>query len=80
MDNIENTLIVGQPFHKFYVCDSCGTFCYFCVTNDFNSLPQPNRCPYKSQILNMKANWRPLSNCSGNGKFFKIETLPINEN
>ena len=46
MSNKNDTLVVKQPFHKFYTCDACGTTCYFCVTNDHDSLPPPRCCPY----------------------------------
>ena len=40
------TLRVKEMFFKFYVCDACGTRCYFCATNDHGSLPCPTQCPY----------------------------------
>ena len=53
------TLTVDQAFHKFYVCDACGTECYFCVTNTWRGLPCPKRCPYGDDG-EIKVNWRPI--------------------
>ena len=51
---------IDAPFYKFYVCESCGTKCYFCVTNDHNSLPRPDKCPYeKSEELSDDADFVP---------------------
>ena len=58
--NCNNALVVKEKFHKFYVCDACGTNCYACVTNSFNSLPCPNKCLYQNN--DVKPNWRELSN------------------
>lgn len=54
-------LEITQRFHRFYVCDACGTECYFCVTNSWKSLPAPHGCPY-SDGDEMKPNWRELEN------------------
>ena len=71
------TLRVKEMFFKFYVCDACGTRCYFCATNDHGSLPCPTQCPYDYAVgddseANMKysnisdddilPNWRELKN------------------
>ena len=53
---------VEEKFHKFYICDACGTNCYMIVTNSHDALPRPDRCPYrKSDSKDMEfspANWR----------------------
>ena len=56
----EDTLVVRELFRKFYVCDVCGTPCYFCVTNSFGSLPVPKKCPYKTEDGDPDPEWRAL--------------------
>jgi len=63
MNDDGDILVVRQPFHRFYMCDACGTTCYFCVTNDHNSLPPPGCCPYNYPGCefydeDIKPNWR----------------------
>lgn len=55
----EDTLHVEELFRKFYVCKVCGTRCYICVTNTWDSLPVPDRCPYEEDA-DVKAEWKPL--------------------
>ncbi len=64
MSNDGDILMVKQPFHRFYICDACGMACYFCVTNDHDSLPPPGCCPYNYPGMEgyddefPKSNWR----------------------
>ena len=69
----EDTLKVRQRFRKFFICDGCGTPCYFCVTNDFGSLPKPVKCPYNPRSeYSAKPNWRLLyDSSSSRSKPFK---------
>ena len=68
MNDDGDILVVKQLFHRFYMCDACGTVCYFCVTNDHNSLPPPGCCPYNFpgdvdyDDEFPKPNWRVASN------------------
>ena len=72
MSNKNDTLVVKQPFHKFYTCDACGTTCYFCVTNDHDSLPPPRCCPYNFPGSVCHDDKSPKPNLKGNrsGKAF----------
>ena len=54
-----NTLVVEQMFHKFYMCRACSTECYFCVTNSWDMLPRPTRCPYQSDE-EIKPDWQEM--------------------
>ena len=56
------TLLIRPFFHKVYVCDSCGTECYFCVTHDKTVRKWPRKCPFRAanKHLGPPPKWRPI--------------------
>lgn len=55
-----------KAFRRMYVCDACGTECWFTVTNCHGSLPKPKCCPYNFPGMpeyneDVVPNWRELA-------------------
>lgn len=46
MSEEQDIFKIQAPFQKLFVCTTCGTGCFFLVTNTHNSVPKPDGCPY----------------------------------